>query len=65
MHLRMFCCPTCGHRMRLTGERCGHCYSLKPIGRTAPFVCFICLVVLLVLTVSALSWALLTIGHPA
>ena len=33
--MRVFKCPACGHRMRLSGDRCGKCYSEKPIFRTA------------------------------
>jgi len=29
--MRVFRCPTCGHRMRFVGQRCGRCYSEKPI----------------------------------
>jgi len=45
--MRVFRCPTCGHRMRFVGERCGRCYSQKPIamsGRLYRFILYLGLV---------------------
>jgi len=29
--MRVFKCPSCGHRMRFVGERCGRCFAEKPL----------------------------------
>ena len=29
--MRVFKCSNCGHRMRLSGDRCGRCFAEKPI----------------------------------
>jgi predicted amidophosphoribosyltransferase len=37
MALRVFRCRQCGHKMRITGPRCGRCYSKKEIVQTLWF----------------------------
>ena len=33
--IRVFECPECGHRMRLTGTRCGYCHHPKALYQQA------------------------------
>lgn len=45
--MRVFKCPNCGHRMRLSGDRCGRCFAEKPILRTvAPYKFLLYLLIL-------------------
>ncbi|MCA8880908.1 MAG: hypothetical protein KDA73_13360 [Rhodobacteraceae bacterium] len=61
--MRVFKCPSCGHRMRLRGYRCTRCYAEKPIMMTvAPYKLLIFLG-LLVLSGTMLIDVLSHIAH--
>lgn len=47
MNLRLFFCPSCGHQMRLSGERCGRCFRQKPVRYSTEFLAFSVSMVLL------------------
>ncbi len=45
--MRVFKCPNCGHRMRLSGDRCGRCFAEKPVlMTTAPYKFVVYLLIL-------------------
>ena len=35
--LRLFECHDCGHKMRLSGTRCGRCFTPKPYWQVAAY----------------------------
>lgn len=56
--MRVFKCPSCGHRMRLSGDRCGRCFAEKPIFKTVGPYKFLLYLVLLSLAITAFIRAL-------
>ncbi|PWR02962.1 hypothetical protein DKT77_08430 [Meridianimarinicoccus roseus] len=57
--MRVFTCPTCGHRMRLSGERCGKCFDAKPLLMTAGFYRFLGFALLLLVAFGVMARALM------
>jgi len=48
MALRVFSCKSCGHRMRLSGPRCGYCFSAKPLSQRVGFWASVSVVIVLI-----------------